>query len=58
MRVVRAPLRVDLSGGWTDLSPFTSDFGGEVVNFAINKYVKAKLEDSGEVTYEFDVQTG
>ena len=36
-----APLRVDLAGGWTDVAPFPSDFGGEVVNFAINKRVVA-----------------
>ena len=33
-----APVRIDLAGGWTDLSPYTHDCGGEVVNIAIDKY--------------------
>ena len=40
---VQVPLRVDLSGGWTDVNPYCTDFGGEVINFTINKYVKAKI---------------
>ena len=24
-----APLRVDLAGGWTDVPPYPTDFGGE-----------------------------
>jgi len=36
-----APVRVDLAGGWTDVGPYPRDFGGEVVNFAINKRVRA-----------------
>jgi D-glycero-alpha-D-manno-heptose-7-phosphate kinase len=35
-----APVRVDLAGGWTDVGPYSNDFGGEVVNFAINRYVR------------------
>lgn len=56
--VVRAPLRVDLAGGWTDLAPYTTDYGGEVVNFTINKYVHARLSDTGEFKFEFDVPAG
>jgi D-glycero-alpha-D-manno-heptose-7-phosphate kinase len=54
----RAPLRVDLAGGWTDLSPFTIHHGGEVVNFTIDKYVRARLGSSGEVEFSFDVPAG
>ena len=32
----RAPVRLDLAGGWTDVPPYTFDVGGEVVNVAIN----------------------
>lgn len=39
MFVMRAPLRISLAGGGSDLAAFTSQFGGQVVSFAINKYV-------------------
>lgn len=32
---VRAPLRIDLAGGWTDTPPYCIDCGGTVVNAAI-----------------------
>jgi galactokinase/mevalonate kinase-like predicted kinase len=32
----RAPVRIDLAGGWTDTPPFTLREGGEVVNVAVN----------------------
>ena len=56
-----APLRVDLAGGWTDVGPYPTDFGGEVVNFAINLRVIAKMADgSGEegIEYEFQAPRG
>lgn len=34
----RAPVRIDLAGGWTDVSPFADREGGAVVNIAINRY--------------------
>ena len=34
----RAPIRLDLAGGWTDVAPFSSEVGGAVVNAAINRY--------------------
>ena len=45
---VRVPVRVDLAGGWTDVQPYTSDYGGEVVNFTINKYIKCSMEQDNE----------
>ena len=50
----RAPLRVDLAGGWTDLAPYTHDHGGEVVNFTIDKWVTATLSVDGNVDFKFD----
>ena len=38
---VRVPVRVDLAGGWTDVQQYASEFGGEVVNFTIDKYINA-----------------
>ena len=50
-----APLRIDLAGGWTDVAPFPSDFGGEVVNFAINKRVVVRRDvKSTDYPPEFD----
>ena len=34
----RAPIRLDLAGGWTDVPPFSAREGGAVVNAAINRY--------------------
>ena len=50
-----APLRVDLAGGWTDVPPYPTDFGGEVVNFAINRRVRVrKREEAEDSDFEFD----
>ena len=50
-----APLRVDLAGGWTDVPPYPTDFGGEVVNFAINHRVSVKKrEEAKDSDLEFD----
>ncbi len=56
-----APLRVDLAGGWTDVLPYPTDFGGEVVNFAIKHRVTARRQKDGEtseVEFEFPVPRG
>ena len=50
-----APLRVDLAGGWTDVPPYPIEFGGEVVNFAINHRVRVKKSEIlGDSDLEFD----
>jgi galactokinase/mevalonate kinase-like predicted kinase len=33
---VRSPVRLDLAGGWTDTPPYTLQYGGKVVNLAVN----------------------
>ncbi len=48
-----APVRVDLAGGWTDVGPYPNDFGGEVVNFAINRYVRVS-GNSGSEARDFE----
>lgn len=53
----RAPLRIDLAGGWTDVPAFADTEGGCVVNVAINRYVRATLEDD-TVRFEHEVRAG
>lgn len=56
-----APVRVDLAGGWTDVGPYTKDFGGEVVNFAINLRViarSASVPANRKADFEFPVPRG
>lgn len=39
----RAPIRLDLAGGWTDVPPFSSRERGAVANIAIARYAYATL---------------
>lgn len=39
----RAPVRIDLAGGWTDVPPFADREGGAVVNLAISRYTTVTL---------------
>lgn len=39
----RAPVRIDLAGGWTDVAEFCQDVAGYVVNLAIERYVHAEV---------------
>jgi D-glycero-alpha-D-manno-heptose-7-phosphate kinase len=43
----RAPVRLDLAGGWTDVPPFCDREGGAVVNVAINRYAYASAKAAG-----------
>jgi D-glycero-alpha-D-manno-heptose-7-phosphate kinase len=41
--VARAPVRVDLAGGWTDVPPYSDEEGGCVCNIAIRRYATVRL---------------
>jgi len=51
----RAPTRVDLGGGWTDVPPYAEEQGGFVCNVAIDRYATvtvtplARPEDPAEI---------
>jgi D-glycero-alpha-D-manno-heptose-7-phosphate kinase len=43
----KAPLRIGLAGGGTDVSPYTERFGGAIVNATINLFAHATIEPLG-----------
>ncbi len=47
---VTAPVRIDISAGWSDADPFRHEFGGAVLNGAINLRVSGFLKGGNLVT--------
>ncbi len=44
----KAPLRIGLAGGGTDVSPYCDEFGGAILNAAITLYAYANIETIAE----------
>ena len=59
---VRVPSRIDLAGGWTDVPVYCQNKTGEVVNIAINQYVRSEMVIDDErkisLSYSTDMPTG
>lgn len=49
----RAPLRIGLAGGGTDVSPYSDQFGGSILNATINLYARTHIEKTEDEVISF-----
>ena len=50
----KAPLRIGLAGGGTDVSPYSDEFGGAILNATLSLYAHASIEltDNNKITVQ------
>jgi D-glycero-alpha-D-manno-heptose-7-phosphate kinase len=49
----KAPLRIGLAGGGTDVSPYSDQFGGSILNATINLYARTHIERTNDEMVSF-----
>ena len=49
----KAPLRIGLAGGGTDVSPYCERYGGAVLNATVNLYARASLRKTKKGVVSF-----
>ena len=50
----KAPLRLGLAGGGTDVNPYSNMYGGNVLNATINMYAHCTIEEMNNEKIEFE----
>ena len=54
--IARAPTRIDLGGGWTDVPPYSHEEGGFVCNIAITRHATVRVRESASGSGAIDTQ--